>query len=313
MWNFFKKFVNKETENIVQTEVSTVIETPIRNYTREEIKDYIKEIRTYSSLRGIVIYIKDYLTKDYSRTDRSVDYDLAKIDLGDIQFYDAFCRNSKIVIDLAVHSFQYYIDICKTLKYLGEKSFSFAVISIHNIDLIACHEITFDFSYIFKDYGNFSNDSVLNFVLNCDLNSGAPKRISSINYDRYDEIALDSIIEKQKNYKIEYEKYIFDSIVSKINEIEESFPEEFFIITISNKEEKEQYFTSALPTQDSTGSYRLCGVLFREGYFALIPAVMYKIQTKKCTRNYIIKQLIDCCNNHPMIIKLRGHFSIIDK
>ena len=83
-------------------------------------KDYIKEIRTYSSSRGIVIYIKDYLTKEYSRTNHSVDYDLAEINLGDIQFYDAFCRNSKIVIDLAVHSFQYYIDICKTLKYLGE-------------------------------------------------------------------------------------------------------------------------------------------------------------------------------------------------
>lgn len=110
--------------------------------------------------------------------------------------------------------------------------------------------------------------------------------------------------------KDSYIEYNYNNIKNEIESIVNQFPDNFYLVTINDTKKPESMYTLTKPLQEASGSYRINNVLFRGDYFALIPAVMFRINVETRSKEELTKKLINSCNSTYVQSKLNAYFGI---
>jgi hypothetical protein len=169
-------------------------------------------------------------------------------------------------------------------------------------------------SYIdwFYKFNNFDDGTtfIKSIYNNFSQNTSESNRTISIQLGTYDETDLADKLSQIKLMKFAYINYHFNKIKDEIEQTINQFPDQYYLITINDGKKEESMYSLNQPAQDVTGSYRIDNVLFRDNYFILIPAVMYKINITQHTKTELTKKLIASCDSHEVINKLNIYFGI---
>jgi len=300
----------KPTVNLSNTEVKPVdtvyFRTPVRNYTKEEFESFINEL---NSLNDSTVRINiSSIPTNYSTINGN------SFKVGSLTYvgpiYDYSSNNSQS-IDLSRETAQYYINICKNLKYLTGKARFDIQYSKSLVHIPVCDYVSTTYSEWFYKVNNFCDGSTFKstkFDFSQDTN--APNRSIEISLAKYDENVLADKLSQIRPMKAAYIEYQYNKIKTEFEKIINQFPDHYYLITIHDGHTHESMYSLNPPEQDVTGSYRIDNVLFRDGYFALIPAVMYRINIEQRSKTELTKKLIDSCNSHDVRNKLNVYFGI---
>jgi hypothetical protein len=294
--------------NLSKSEVALIDEvyltTTYGNYTKKEIDSFINELKSLHDDEAVSIDIySEYNNNKYTLgTIRSI--------WGNRERYNALPY--PISIDLRKYSTQSYINICKTLKYLGKNRIRFEYCHNNLVSISVCDYISASYIDWFYKFNNFDDGTtfIKSIYNNFSQNTSESNRTISIQLGTYDETDLADKLSQIKLMKFAYINYHFNKIKDEIEQTINQFPDQYYLITINDGKKEESMYSLNQPAQDVTGSYRIDNVLFRDNYFILIPAVMYKINITQHTKTELTKKLIASCDSHEVINKLNIYFGI---
>jgi hypothetical protein len=316
MFTWLKNIINehqpiKPTTNLSDSQLKTpdsdpvYFKTPLRSYTKEEFESFINELKSLDD--GILRINISSIPTDYSNINGH------SFKIGSLTYVgisDRYYGDNQMSIDLGREPAQYYINLCKNLKYLtGKIKFeiyrSTAIISV-------CDYVSTSYDEWFYKVNNFSDGSTFKSKKYYDFSqdTNAPNRTIEISLSKYDENDLADKLSQIKPMKSAYIEYHYNKIKDEFEKIINQFPDDYYLITINDGHAQESMYALNPPEQDVTGSYRIDNVLFRDGYFVLIPAVMYRINIETRSKTELTKKLIASCNSDDIRIKLNKYFEI---
>ena len=298
MFNWLKNILNTQSikpttnlpDDVVKKPEPIFLETRIRNYTHDEYNAFINELKTYND--GIL------------RIDISPD------NLRNIVGAIYYSYNNKLHIDLSRKSAEYYLNVCKNIRHLSGKATFDIYFNHDNLCIKVCSHICYSYTEWFYKVTNFGNGSTFKSTYKVDYNIPRPINTIDINLAKYDGTYLDTKLSDFNRITSAYIEYNYNNIKNEIESIVSQFPETFYIVSINDTKNVESMYTLTEPTQDVTGSYRIDNVLFRDGYFVIIPAVMYRINVEKRSRNILTKKLIQSCDSSVVQNKLNKYFGL---
>lgn len=299
MFNWLKNII-RTTQSITPTtnlpdgtvkQVEPIfLETRIRNYTENELNVFINELKRYDN---------GFLRIDTQQINsRNI---VGKIYYG---------HDSVLQIDLSRKTTDYYLNTCKNIHYLIGKAKFDVRLNYDNLRIDVCDYISFSYSDWFYKVTNFGNGSTFKSTYKVDYSTPRPMNMIDIKLSKYNEIELNKNLLLINPLKSAYIEYNYNNIKNEIESIVTQFPENFYIISINDTKNVELMYTLTEPAQDVTGSYRIDNVLFRDGYFVIIPAVMYRINVEKRSKNILIKKFIESCDSDVVRTKLNGYFGV---
>lgn len=302
MFNVLKNIIanNKPIPATVNVPDNKIyLSTSHKDYTFDELNAFKDELRSYKS---------NYIDIDI-RTNSPADYIIGTIQR--VDHMRGIIQPDRMYINLHYHPAEYYINICKSIKYLCEVKEAFIYINKPRCVLSACNNIVFDYSEWFNKVNNFCSGTTfkskpISFI----KDESEPVRFIELDITKFNESEFANAISKLPEMAVTYFNYHFETIKNEIEEIINQFPDKYYKITISDGKNSESMYTLNHPCQDDTGSYRIDGVLFRGDYFVLIPAVMYKINVESFTKIDLTKKMIQSCGSTEMRLKLKEHFGV---
>lgn len=268
-----------------------VMETIHGNYTQSEINAFINDLKLYA----------DRILEITETTDR---YNRGEV--GHIRYG----WSDRLIIDLSRESTSYYLNICKTIRYLHGKVEFKVNLYYDNLDINLCNDIVFSYSEWLYSVSNFQTDSTFELLKSVDYSIPRPLNRIAIRLSKYDETELNKVLVVINQRKDSYIEYNYNNIKNEIESIVNQFPDNFYIVTINDTKKTESMYTLTEPLQEATGSYRINNVLFRGDYFALIPAVMFRINVESRSKKELTKKLINSCNSTYVQSKLNAYFGI---
>ena len=302
MFNMLKNILNtpsiKPTINlpdgVVKKPEPIFLETRIRNYTHDEYNAFINELKTYSD--GM---LRIDISPDISRNAHNI--------VGVIYY----SYNNKLYIDLSKESAKYYLNVCKNIRHLSGKATFDIYFNRDNLCIKVCSHIHYSYTEWFYKVTNFGNGSTFKSKeCTYEFSTSIPLNTIDVNLSIYNEDELNKKLALIEPLKTSYIEYNYNNIKNEIESIVSQFPENFYIVSINDTKNVESMYTLTEPAQDITGSYRIDNVLFRDGYFVIIPAVMYRINVEKRSKNILTKKLIESCDSSVVRNKLNKYFGV---
>lgn len=314
MFNWLKQIIDNNptiapTVNLANPEVKpsdvVYLKTSVRNYTKEEFDSFINELKSLDDdiLR---INISSTLPKSVP-SGHSCNVGLLSC-RGTLDYY---YNNHEISIDLNREPAQYYINLCKNLKYLSGKA-KYEIDYHRLVAYIPVYDyVSTSYDKWFYDVNNFCDGSTFSGIkFNFNQDTNVPERTINISLGKYDETDLVDKLSQIKPMKSAYIEYHYNKIKNDFDRILNQFPDQYYLITVNDGQKQESMYALNPPEQDVTGSYRIDNVLFREGYFVLIPAVMYRINIWQRSKIELTNKLISSCNSQEIRAKLSAYFGV---
>ena len=304
MFNWLKNILNKPSikpttnlpDGVLKNPEPIYLETRIRNYTHDEYNAFINELKTYS----------DYMLRIDISPDNS--RNLRKRNIVGSIYYS---YNNILLIDLSKKSAEYYLNVCKNIRHLSGKATFDIYFNSDNLCIKVCSHINYSYTEWFYKVTNFVNGSTFKSKeCTYEFSTSIPLNTIDVNLSIYNEDELNKKLALIEPLKTSYIEYNYNNIKNEIESIVSQFPENFYIISINDTKNVELMYTLTEPAQDVTGSYRIDNVLFRDGYFVIIPAVMYRINVEKRSKNILIKKFIESCDSDVVRTKLNGYFGV---